>query len=166
MNRQALSILSLLGLFLSQAALAAQPASRARPVVAGGAEGFSLQFPSYVAQPVQEELPAPLPSPSPFGPTLAPPVQTLPPPGHTTLLPAYVPTHREFAASFRPEPGNYQVTLMHPYTHCPVKVCFSLPPACLKKMHVDRNELEFDYGKVEVELNFKRSGRVEVEYND
>jgi hypothetical protein len=42
----------------------------------------------------------------------------------------------------------------------------TLPNCCLKKTRVERGELEFDYGDVEVELRFKRDGRVNVEYRD
>jgi hypothetical protein len=162
MSSTASMILSLVGLFAApnSPAVASQPPS-AVPVLAR-TESFSLRFPSAASYPGLEELPPPalgMPAPG-----LLPRYQALPSllvPSH--LTPAYVPTHREFAASFQPLPGNYEVMLLHPYTDCPVRVCFRLPDACLKKVHVDRNELEFDYGKHEVEIKFKRNGRVEVE---
>jgi hypothetical protein len=75
------------------------------------------------------------------------------------------PTHAEFARHFQPLPGNYEVVLLHPFTHCPVQVCFTLPPGCPKKVRVERRELEFDYGRCEVEIRFYRNGSVRVMYN-
>jgi hypothetical protein len=72
--------------------------------------------------------------------------------------------HGEFARSFTPAAGSYEVDLIHPYTGCPVHVCFSLPPGCPKKVRVERGELEFDYGRTEVEIRFKKDGRVQVQY--
>jgi hypothetical protein len=73
--------------------------------------------------------------------------------------------HADFARAFRPTAGNYEVDFIHPYTCCPVRVCFTLPCGC-PRVRCDRNELEFDYGKYEVEIHFKRDGRVKVEYDD
>ncbi len=106
------------------------------------------------------QKPPPVPVPLPFPPDYAVP---LPPP-----RPAAVPvlTHADFARAFKPAPGHYEVVLLHPVTCCPVKVYFALPAGCPKKVRVERRELEFDYGKVEVEIRFLRDGRVKVEYND
>ena len=120
-----------------------------------------------------EELPSPATSgvaPAPQnGPRFVAPSRT-PSPSPTPYVLPSTPvrpmTHREFAASFRPAPGNYEVVLLHPCTHCAVKVCFTLPPGCIRKIDCDRNDIEFDYGKYEVELNFKRDGRVEVDFDD
>src|SRR5262245_768352 len=79
--------------------------------------------------------------------------------------PVRPPTHAEFARHFQPLPGRYEVVLLHPYTHCPVQVCFTLPPGCPKKVRVERRELEFDYGRREVEIRFYRDGGVRVMYN-
>src|SRR5262245_27841466 len=79
--------------------------------------------------------------------------------------PVRPPTHAEFARSFQPLPGRYEVVLLHPFTHCPVQVCFTLPPGCPKKVRVERRELEFDYGRREVEIRFYRDGGVRVMYN-
>lgn len=75
-------------------------------------------------------------------------------------------THAEFARTFTPVQGTYDVVLLHPDTCCPVRVCFTLPCGCPKKVRVERHELEFDYGDYEVEIRFRRDGRVKVEYND
>jgi hypothetical protein len=71
----------------------------------------------------------------------------------------------EFLAGFQPIGGNYEVVLLHPRTQCPVKVCFSLPPGCPKKVRYRCNEIEFDYGRREVEIRFKRDGGVVVDYD-
>jgi hypothetical protein len=47
-----------------------------------------------------------------------------------------------------------------------VKVCFALPPGCIKEVDADRNELRFDYGKWELEVHFKRDGRVTLDIDD
>lgn len=88
--------------------------------------------------------------------------EPLPPP--RDAQPAW--TIKDFAASFKPAPGYYEVVFLHPHTCRPVKVCFELPDCCLKEINVRRDSLEFDYGKVEVEVEFKRDGRVKVEYRD
>ena len=80
--------------------------------------------------------------------------------------PVAVLSHQEFARTFRPQAGNYEVVLLHPYTGRPCRVCFSLPHGYPKEMRIERNEIEYDYGDVEVEIQFKRDGRVKVEYDD
>jgi hypothetical protein len=72
------------------------------------------------------------------------------------------PTLDEFAASFKPAPGKYEVVIQHPVTCEPVKVCFCLPEGCPKKVHVYRREIDFDYGRTEVSIRFIRDGRVRV----
>lgn len=110
-----------------------------------------------------EVLPPPKPAAGADGivePAAGAPIVEVPMP------PPRPPTHAEFASAFRPAAGQYEVVLMHPNSRAPVKVCFTLPPGCPKKVRVERDELEFDYGKYEVEIRFKRDGRVSVEYND
>jgi hypothetical protein len=136
-----------------------------------------VQVPPY-ATPI---LPAPalegLPPPTPYvGPppaaagepplppgTVAPPqpgpVQTtIPPPQARPLTPA------EFAASFKPGPGNYEVVLLHPRSGQPVQVNFTLPPGQLRRIRVSRLHLVFDYGRQEVTIRFLLGGRVRVSY--
>ncbi len=106
--------------------------------------------PPVVVVPAAPVVPAPVVPPAP-----------LPPPP----APVRPPTIGEFAASFQPAPGTYQVTLLHPLTGCPVPVCFTLPPGCPCKVRVQRRELEFDYGRREVEIRFERHGGVRVNYH-
>lgn len=92
-----------------------------------------------------------------FYPPFAPGEPYLRPPhGHAMTL-------EEFARCFRPTPGTHHVCLIHPVTCRPVEVCFTLPPGC-PRVRVSRREIEFDYGRREVEIQFRRNGRVEVDY--
>ena len=71
----------------------------------------------------------------------------------------------EFVAGVQPAAGHYDVVLLHPHTQCPVRVCFTLPPGCPKKIRYRSSELQFDYGRREVEIHFRRNGRVSVDYD-
>jgi hypothetical protein len=122
--------------------------------------------------PVQDELPAPRPlplppqglevTPLPQGPLIGPPALRPAPP---IPIPTRPPTLREFAAGFQPIPGTHKVVVMHPRTCAPVCVTFCLPPGC-PKIEVQKDEIRFDYGKYDVEIEFRKNGRVEVEYDD
>jgi len=50
-------------------------------------------------------------------------------------------TLTEFASSFQPAPGAYEVLLVHPRSGYAVPVCFTLPDGCCKKVCVRRHEL-------------------------
>lgn len=97
------------------------------------------------------------------------PPQVLPPPRieGSPAVPgsARPPTHAEFGKSFEPREGLYEVVLTHPHSGQPVLVRFQLPPGHPNKVRIERNELEFDYGKFEVEIRFHKDGKVSVEYN-
>ena len=132
-------------------------------------DGFPLRFPERSA-PAAAPAPAPAPLPQPEelpapGPRLIP-ATPIPVPSPVPVVPVRYMTHREFAATFHPVPGNYEVMMIHPYTHRPVKVCFSLPPGHIKEVDADRSELRFDYGKWELEVHFKRDGRVVLDIDD
>lgn len=126
-------------------------------------DGPVYYYPPYVATPMpryevrpEDRVPPPAPRPG-IGPTN----------GTATLQVAdRPPTHREFAGSFLPRPGTYEVTLLHPATGEPCVVCFTLPNAGRCKVKVDDDEIEFDYDGCEVEIHFKRDGRVVVDYDD
>lgn len=97
----------------------------------------------------------------PFPPVPAP--RPVPPPP-----PSRPPTIFEFARTVKPLPGKYDVVLCHPYTGRPVRVCFQLPPGCVKVVVRKKllcYEIDFDYGNFEIELNFGRRGRVRVDRN-
>jgi hypothetical protein len=46
-----------------------------------------------------------------------------------------------------------------------VTVQFTLPPGVPKKVRASRRELEFDYGRHEVDIRFLVRGRVRVDYD-
>ena len=74
-------------------------------------------------------------------------------------------TLQEFARCFEPTPGTHHVCLIHPVTCRPVEVCFKLPHGCgCPKVRVNRREIEFDYGRREVEIRFRHNGTVDVDY--
>jgi hypothetical protein len=90
----------------------------------------SAQFAPVAPPPPPGTLPLPQPIPAP------------PPPA---IIPVRPLTVDEFVASFRPLPGTYEVLLIHPKTCCPVKVCFTLPPGCIRKVRVTGHKIEFVY---------------------
>jgi hypothetical protein len=121
--------------------------------------------------PAAPELPAPRPVapdapgvPAGGTPTLPPPapLPTIPPPPVPGVVKAL--TLEEFAAAFQPCAGTHRVCLIHPRTGQPVDVEFTLPPGVPKKVRVHRRELEFDYGRQEVDVRFQLRGRVKVVY--
>jgi hypothetical protein len=101
-------------------------------------------------------------------PVDVPPVVVQPPRVIVNEAPAAVvvatraPTLDEFAKTFKPQPGKYEVVIQHPVTCDPVKVCFTLPEGCPKKVHVRPREIDFDYGRTDVSIRFIRDGRVRV----
>jgi hypothetical protein len=93
----------------------------------------------------------------PAGPQVVP---VLPAPA---LLPVRPLTVSEFAASFRPLPGRYEVLLIHPKTGCPVKVCFTLKPGCIRTVRVNSHKIDFVYARqCDVVIRFLHSGKVWV----
>lgn len=96
----------------------------------------------------------------------------LPPPTPITLPTAPVPppavaprpiSLEEFASTFKPLPGTYEITFIHPRKKCPVNVTFTLPADCgCPRMRVTKHEIEFDYGKHQVEIRFRLFGKVSV----
>ena len=71
-------------------------------------------------------------------------------------------TVEQFAEAFKPQPGKYEVVLVHPKSGCPVKVCFELPPGCPSKVRWTKHVLEFDYGRASVRIRFYHNGDVKV----
>jgi hypothetical protein len=91
-----------------------------------------------------------LPPPAILPPSVAPPLRPL--------------TLQEFAAAFnKPLPGKYEVMLIHPKKGCPVKVCFTLPPGCIRKVRVTEHKIVFDYKcQRDVVIRFLCCGKVWV----
>jgi hypothetical protein len=89
-------------------------------------------------------------------------VPVSPPP---VMVAAKAQSLHEFAATFVPAPtgGRYEVVMQHPSTCCPVKVCFSLPCGCPRKIRVVGNSVEIRYGLFRVVvLRFASDGSVRV----
>jgi hypothetical protein len=109
--------------------------------------------PPVVALPAE---PQPLPLP-PAGPEVVVPPTVVP--GPVSVRP---PTLAEFAASFHPAPGHYEVVLLNPETCCPTKVCFTLPCGC-PTVRVHEKSLVFHYGLLDnVAIRFHHDGSVTV----
>jgi hypothetical protein len=154
-------------------------AGAALPAAAGEKKGLrgrlvSLRLsrapaaPPVVVEP-QPVPPPPVPVEPPPGVPLevAPPAPPVPLPSASLAPPARPLTVKEFACSFRPTCGTHHVTLLHPFTGCPVNVCLTLPEGC-PKVRVKtclRQRVEIDYGCKDVEIVFYRNGRVKVDYD-
>jgi hypothetical protein len=104
------------------------------------------------------------PPPVPVAPEGAlPPPQILPSLPPPAVIPVQPLTLSQFAASFQPLPGKYEVLLVHPKTGCPVKVCFTLPPGCLRGVRVTGHKIVFDYKcQHDVVIRFLHFGKVWV----
>jgi hypothetical protein len=147
-----------------------------RPVVPCGVAllGWHVELPAsppLLVPPLPPVLVPPMPPPQPSAlssapivsvPSPVPPVA--PTPGQVFVPAPVVPvvmTHQDFARVFKPAPGRYEVTLLHPGSKNPVRVCFTLPDGD-PQVRVHRRELVFDYGRHEVEIRFALGGRVRV----
>jgi len=65
----------------------------------------------------------------------------------------------EFAQSFQPREGSYEIVLLNPVTSAPATVQFSLPAGSPRAVTVSRRELAFDYGSGQwVRIHFDRKG--------
>ena len=126
----------------------------------------NLQLPRYVV------VPTPMPPPSPPERIGDPIPVPLPKPGQTDFaVPVPLtrseattpPTHREFANTFKPAPGNYEVVLLHPVTNKPVQVSFTLPAGQVRKVRTFPRQINFDYdGRRDVTIRFLADGGVRV----
>jgi hypothetical protein len=89
--------------------------------------------------------------------------QTVPVLPTPAMLPVRPLTVNEFVGAFKPLPGQYQVLLIHPKTGCPVKVCFTLKPGCIRKVRVNSHKIDFVYARqCDVVIRFLHSGKVWV----
>jgi hypothetical protein len=92
--------------------------------------------------------------------------ENLPPLKDSAQPPIVALTLGDFARTFKPAAGNYEVWLIHPGTDCPVKVCFTLPCGC-PKVDVTCREIVFDYGHCErVKIRMAICGKVRVVYRN
>lgn len=103
---------------------------------------------------------------------LPPRVQRLPqgiPGGPVLPAPQQVLTLAQFSRAFAAIPGKHDVWMIHPRTGQPVLVCFTLPVGGrLERFETGDDWIEFEFNKpdFQVEINFRKNGRVEVEYDD
>jgi len=95
------------------------------------------------------------------GPIVSMPSQPPSAPGLPALPAASIMTPEQFARVFKPLPGKYEVTLIHPGSKRPVAVCFTLPEGC-PRVTAHHRDLIFDYGRQEVHVRFAIGGRVKV----
>ncbi len=117
---------------------------------------FALALPGQPPTQIPESIPAPAPA-VPQVPV--PPAVVIHAAG-TFEQPLLL---EQFVQVFRPEPGIHQIWFAHPKTNRPVFVCFTLPAGAPKVRHGSRY-VKFDYGRHEVEVTFRASGKVLVEY--
>ncbi|MBM84210.1 MAG: hypothetical protein CMJ78_26955 [Planctomycetaceae bacterium] len=72
---------------------------------------------------------------------------------------------RDFARYFSPSGGTHLFAFVHPRTGHTVAVQLALP-AGRPKMDIETREIELDYGRYEVEIDFERDGSVDIDYDD
>ncbi len=122
-------------------------------------------FPFAPVQPPVQQQSKSAPQPLPQGP--ADPKNAEPPlnPDFAPPVPAKVPsapTLEEFAKSFKPKAGNYEVTITNPLTKQPEAVKFSLPGEP-QRVRTTRDSVEFVYGPRRfVRIEFDRDGPIVI----
>jgi hypothetical protein len=110
---------------------------------------FTPPVPRVVESPSPPQSDPSQPQPAPQQPQPAPPQQPMPNIDNNPPQPARAdkaPTLQQFAGSFQPKGGNYDVSIVNPVTNQPTQVRFTLPEGNPRRVHVRRNEIEFDYG--------------------
>jgi hypothetical protein len=148
---------------LAALALAAA-ASSAQAQVIVRAPGVRVVVPARPALTQPTVLPPAVPvelSAPPAVPIDAAPARLVPP----VVSAAGVPTVADFVSTFQPSSkgGRYEVVLLHPCTNCPVKVCFTLPCRCPKKVRCTKAGFEVRYGLCKaVAVRFLADGSVHV----
>jgi hypothetical protein len=89
---------------------------------------------------------------------LAPPAEEAPSPRSTKQNPL---TLDQFAKSFQPRPGNYDVTLINPVTKTPTAVRFTLPEGTPRRFDVWQDRVTFNYGRRHfVRIDFDEDGAI------
>jgi len=137
--------------------------------------GPALSDPNSGYQPVPPPYSAYQPTPTPnsgYQPAPAPYSGYQPMPGRQAA-PAQppqsqpqgpAPSHTEFASTFQPLPGQYQVLILHPFTGQPVTVSFRLPPSRgAYRIRATARYVEFDAPDHTVDIRFSRDGKVFVD---
>jgi len=125
------------------------PPATIQVVPAQPAPPIFVPNPPTVIVPQQPVPPQPLVEPTNIAPAAPQPLQTR------------YPTVQEFANSFQPRAGQYNVTIVNPLTGQPVAVQFSLPEGSPRRVIVDNDEIEFRYSLRQfVRIEFTRNGVV------
>jgi hypothetical protein len=113
------------------------------------------QPPVIVMPPAKNGFQAPAPQPIPNG---QPPIKDDAP---APLQPATTLTLDAFAKSFQPKAGSYEVTVLSPVTKQPTTVRFTLPEGTPRRVHTNRDSIEFVYGLRQwVRIEFDKDGAI------
>ncbi len=122
--------------------------------------------------PIYQAVPPPATPPPPVMPPAdnLPPPKPLPPPNNVIpppALPAPAQTGQqtlaEFAKTFQPHAGHFDVTIVNPVNKQPTQVHFTLPEGSPRRVIVDRDEIEFRYSLRQwVRIQFDADGGVIV----
>ena len=105
--------------------------------------------------PPAKEFQPPVPQPVPM-----PPIKddNAPP---QPVQPVQAMTLEAFAKSFQPKAGSYELPLINPLTKQPTNVRFTLPEGTPKRIHTNRDSIEFVYGLCQwVRIEFDRDGAI------
>ncbi len=77
------------------------------------------------------------------------------------LQPVDALTLEQFAKSFKPKAGFYEVTMLNPVTKRPTNVRFTLPEGTPNRILTNRNSIEFVYGlRQYVRIEFDKDGAI------
>jgi hypothetical protein len=92
-------------------------------------------------------------------PELAPKPQVADPNQVPPAAPKAAPTLEQFAKTFQPRAGAFDVDVINPVTNQPTHVRFTLPDGTPKNVQVRQNEIEFRYGlRRFVRIEFDKDG--------
>ncbi len=125
------------------------------PVTYGPPMSYLPPMPRVVESPPPQnpepEAPQPTPQPAPKAGNDDSPPQP--------LQAAKAPTLEQFAGSFQAKAGSYAVSIVNPVTNQSTEVRFTLPEGAPRRVHLRRNEIEFDYGfRHFVRIEFDQEG--------
>jgi hypothetical protein len=121
-----------------------------------------MPYPGGTLQQPQQQFPQqqfpPQPQPlQPTQPSPPPPIKDDAPP--QPVQPVQATTLDDFAKTFKPKAGTYEVTMLNPVTKQPTPVRFILPEGTPRRVHLTRDSIEFVYGLRQwVRIEFDRDG--------
>ncbi len=118
-----------------------------------------VESPPSSGEPQRQLLPAPQGTPLPATPLQPAPNNDNSPPQPSKAV--KVPTLEEFAGSFQPKGGSYELSIVSPVTKQVTPVRFTLPEGTPRRVQVRRNEIEFNYGiRHFVRIEFDSDGAI------